>query len=325
MTDPQNSAVHGRTGRPEPDGSERESRMGRRIDDLPDVLLEPVVRAALVEDLGRAGDVTTTATVPAGLTASAVIAAREAGTIAGTRAAARAFQIIDPTVRCRVEASDGTPVAAGEVVMRLDGPARAILSAERVALNIVCRMSGIATATAALVAAVQPHPASITCTRKTTPGLRALEKHAVRAGGGKNHRFGLDDGVLIKDNHIALCGGVAAAIDRARAHAGHLSKIEVEVDTLDQLDEALAVGPDAVLLDNMSVEELRAAVARVAGRLTTEASGGVTLQRVADIAATGVDLISVGWLTHGAPSLDLGLDVDLSSIQPRGAGATDRH
>ncbi len=288
--------------------------MGDHIEDLPDILLEPVVRAALSEDLGRAGDVTTDATVPAGLKATAVIAAREAGTVAGTRAAALAFQILDPTMRCRVEASDGTAVAAGDIVMRIEGLARPILSAERVALNIVGRMSGIATATAALVAAVRPHPTGITCTRKTTPGLRILEKHAVRAGGGKNHRFGLDDGVLVKDNHIALCGGVAAAIDRARARVGHLSKIEVEVDTLDQLDEVLAAGPDAVLLDNMSVDELRAAVARVAGRLITEASGGVTLERAADIAATGVDFISVGWLTHSAPNLDLGLDIEPSSV-----------
>jgi len=287
--------------------------MKEYIEDLPEVLLEPIVRAALNEDLGRAGDVTTAATVPADLNATAVIAAREAGTVAGTRAATLAFKILDPAVRCQVEASDGMTVAAGDVVMRIEGPARAILSAERVALNIVCRMSGIATATAALVAAVRPHPTGITCTRKTTPGLRALEKHAVRAGGGKNHRFGLDDGVLVKDNHIALCGGVAAAVDRARARTGHLSKIEVEVDTLEQLDEALATGPDAVLLDNMSVDELHAAVARVAGRLTTEASGGVTLEQAADIAATGVNFISAGWLTHSAPSLDLGLDIEPSS------------
>ncbi len=288
--------------------------MGDRIEDLPDILLEPVVRGALSEDLGRAGDVTTAATVPAGLKTNAVIAAREAGTVAGTRAAALAFQSLDPTLHCPIEAPDGTTVASGDIVMRIEGRARPILSAERVALNILCRMSGIATATAALVAAVRPHPTVITCTRKTTPGLRALEKHAVRAGGGKNHRFGLDDGVLIKDNHIALCGGVAVAVEAARVRTGHLSRIEVEVDTLDQLDAALAAGPDAVLLDNMSLDELRAAVTRVAGRLTTEASGGVTLQRAADIAATGVDVISVGWLTHSAPNLDLGLDIEPSSV-----------
>lgn len=283
--------------------------MNDAVDDPADLLIEPIVRAALLEDLGGAGDVTTGATVPVEARTTATIGARKAGTVAGTRAAILAFRLVDETVRCQVEIRDGVAVASGDVVMRLEGPARAILTAERVALNFLCRMSGIASATAELVAAVRPHPVDIACTRKTTPGLRILEKHAVRAGGGRNHRFGLDDAVLIKDNHVALAGGVAAAIARARARVGHLTMIQVEVDTLDQLDEALAAGPDAVLLDNMSVEELRAAVERAGGRVKTEASGGVTRERVRDVAATGVDLISAGWLTHSAPSLDLGLDI----------------
>ena len=204
---------------------------------------------------------------------------------------------------------DGESVAPGEAVLRLDGPARAVLTAERTALNLMSRLSGIATATARLVAAARPHKARITCTRKTTPGLRALEKHAVRAGGGANHRFGLDDAVLIKDNHIAVAGGVAPAIERARAAIGHLVKIEVEVDRLDQLDEALAAGVDAVLLDNMTPALLADAVRRTGGRAILEASGRVSVETVPAIAATGVDLISAGWLTHSAPILDLGLDV----------------
>lgn len=283
--------------------------MNQLINDLPDILVDPIMRAALIEDLGRAGDVTTDAIVPRDLTASAVIASRAAGTIAGTRAAKLAFQIIDPELRCATETEDGGRVSPGDIVMRVTGSARSILTAERVALNTLCRMSGIATATAALVDAVQPYAAGIICTRKTTPGLRILEKHAVRAGGGRNHRFGLDDAVLIKDNHIALCGGVTEAVRRMRERVSHLAKIEVEVDTLDQLDEAIAATADIVLLDNMSLQDLRSAVAKIDGRMTTEASGAVTLERVQDIAATGVDLISAGWLTHSAPSLDLGLDI----------------
>lgn len=276
---------------------------------LPDILIEPVVRAALLEDLGRAGDVTTDAIVPAAMTASGEIVAREPGTVAGVRAAELAFRLLDPAMRAGVLAPDGTAVARGDVVMRLTGSARMLLSGERVALNVLCRLSGIATATAQLVAAVEGHGVAITCTRKTTPGLRALEKAAVRAGGGANHRFGLDDAVLIKDNHIALAGGVVPAMERARRSVGHLVKIEVEVDTLEQLAEAMSVAPDAVLLDNMTPAQLKDAVALVNGRAVTEASGRITLATAAAVAATGVDIISVGWLTHSARSLDLGLDI----------------
>ena len=276
---------------------------------LPDILIEPVIRAALLEDLGRAGDITTDAIVPATLTASAEIVAREPGTVAGVRAAELAFRLLDPAMSCEIRAPDGTRVACGDVVMRLTGRARMMLSGERVALNVLCRLSGIASATAQLVAAVEGHRAAITCTRKTTPGLRALEKAAVRAGGGANHRFGLDDAVLIKDNHIALAGGVVAAVERARRSVGHLVKIEVEVDTLEQLAEAMSVSPDAVLLDNMIPAQLKQAVGAVDGRAITEASGRITLETAASVAATGVDLISVGWLTHSAKSLDLALDI----------------
>lgn len=274
-----------------------------------ELLIEPVVRAALLEDFGRAGDITTDAIVPATLTTRATIVARQPGTVAGTQAAALAFKLVDPDVSCVVKAPDGTVVAAGDVVMLIEGTARAVLSGERVALNFLCKLSGVATATAELVAAVRPHRARVTCTRKTTPGLRALEKAAIRAGGGVNHRFGLDDAVLIKDNHVALAGGVTAAIERARAAVGHLVKIEVEVDTLAQLSEAMEAAPDAVLLDNMTPDQLRQAVDFVAGRVPCEASGGITLATIAAVAASGVDLISAGWLTHSARSLDFGLDI----------------
>lgn len=276
---------------------------------LPDILIEPVIKAALLEDLGRTGDITTDAVVPATVVATGEIVAREPGTIAGVRAAELAFRLLDPTMQSCILAPDGTQVGCGDVVMRLTGSARTLLSGERVALNVLCRLSGIASATAQLVAAVEGHGVTITCTRKTTPGLRALEKAAVRAGGGANHRFGLDDAVLIKDNHIAIAGGVAAAIERARRSVGHLVKIEVEVDTLEQLKESMGVSPDAVLLDNMTPDQLREAVALVQGRAVTEASGRITLATAPAVAATGVDIISVGWLTHSASSLDLGLDV----------------
>src|SRR4051812_7768372 len=277
---------------------------------LPPLLIEPVVRAALLEDLGRAGDITTDAVIPAEARLSGVIAARQAGVVAGLDAALLAIRLLDPAVAATVERPDGSRVAAGDAVVRVEGRARPILSAERVALNLLCRLCGIASVTAQLVAAARPRgPARIVCTRKTTPGLRALEKHAVRAGGGSNHRFGLDDAVLIKDNHIAVAGGIKAAIERARAGVGHLVKIEVEVDTLDQLDQALEVGVDAVLLDNMDPATLAAAVKRVGGRAITEASGRITPETVAAVATSGVDLISVGWITHSAPILDLGLDV----------------
>jgi nicotinate-nucleotide pyrophosphorylase (carboxylating) len=280
------------------------------IPDLPDLLVEPQVRAALLEDMGRAGDITSNAVVLADAQLSGVIAARQPGRIAGMAAAALAFRLIDPTIRFEPVAADGATVEAGDAVARVAGSARAILAAERVALNFLSHLSGVATTTATLVAAARPHgPARIVCTRKTTPGLRLLEKHAVLAGGGANHRFGLDDAMLIKDNHIAIAGGVDIALKRAQAAAGHLVRIEVEVDTLEQLDEALAAGADAILLDNMDLAILREAVRRVAGRAITEASGRIALDTVGAVAATGVDLISVGWLTHSAPILDLGLDV----------------
>jgi nicotinate-nucleotide pyrophosphorylase (carboxylating) len=279
------------------------------INSLPAILLEPVVRSALLEDLGRAGDITTDAMVPPGTVMEGAIIARETGTITGADTAALAFRLLDPKIECQIERPDGTRVVPGDVVMRVAGSARAILSGERVALNLLCHLSGVATATAALVDAVRPYGTGITCTRKTTPGLRALEKHAVRAGGGSNHRFGLDDAILIKDNHIAVAGNIREAIERARDRVGHLVKIEVEVDTLAQLEVALAARPDAILLDNMTPDQLGDAVKLTNGRAVTEASGRVTLDTVSGIAASGVDLISVGWITHSVPSLDLGLDV----------------
>lgn len=276
---------------------------------LPRLLVEPVLRAAFLEDLGRAGDVTTDSVVPAGERFRAVIASRQNGVAAGTDVAALAFHLFDPALDVLVERPDGSVLRPGDVVLRLEGSARSILTAERVALNLACRLSGIATATAGLVGIARAHGhADVVCTRKTTPGLRALEKHAVRAGGGANHRFGLDDAILIKDNHIAVAGGVATAIRRAKTHAGHMVKIEVEVDTLDQLEEAMTEGVDAVLLDNMDPETLRRAVALVDGRALTEASGRINAETIGPVAASGVDLISVGWITHSAPILDLGLD-----------------
>ncbi|WP_027132893.1 carboxylating nicotinate-nucleotide diphosphorylase [Geminicoccus roseus] len=279
------------------------------LDTLPAILVEPIIRAALLEDLGRAGDITTMAVVPAEAPMRCRLAARQPGRLAGIEVAAQTFRLLDPSIRIETLRSDGDAVAAGDAVLELSGRARSILTGERTALNLASRLSGIATATAAMVEAARPHPARITCTRKTTPGLRALEKQAVRAGGGVNHRFGLDDAILIKDNHIAIAGGIMTAIERAKAAAGHLVKIEVEVDTLDQLREAMQVGVDAVLLDNMDPATLAEAVRIVAGRAVTEASGRVNAQTVGAIAASGVDLISVGWLTHSAPILDLGLDV----------------
>ncbi|MDH6231969.1 nicotinate-nucleotide pyrophosphorylase (carboxylating) [Mesorhizobium soli] len=275
---------------------------------LPQIMLEPLVRAALLEDLGRAGDITTDAIVPPELTARMMLAARQPGVVAGLDLATLAFRLIDPAIEMKVETPDGSRLVAGDVIATLSGPARGLLTAERVALNFLSHLSGIATVTAGIVDAARAHKAQIVCTRKTTPGLRALEKYAVRAGGGSNHRFGLDDAVLIKDNHIAIAGGVRPAIERAKAGVGHMVKIEVEVDTLGQLEEALALGVDAVLLDNMSPEMLTQAVQIVAGRAITEASGRVNPSTAPAIAASGVDLISVGWLTHSAPILDIGLD-----------------
>jgi nicotinate-nucleotide pyrophosphorylase (carboxylating) len=281
--------------------------------ELPRLIVEDAVRAALLEDLGRAGDITSLATIPATATARAVIAARKPGVVAGLACAAAAFRLLDDRIRFTAGAADGDRVLPGAVLARLDGPARPMLSAERVALNFLGHLCGVATATAALVAAVGGTGARITCTRKTTPGLRAFEKFAVRCGGGSNHRLGLDDAILIKDNHIAVAGGVALAIERGRAYAGHLVKVEVEVDTLEQLAEALTAGPDAVLLDNMAPPLLREAVALVNGAAITEASGNVTLDTVRAIAETGVDYISSGWITHSAPTLDIGLDIAIAA------------
>ena len=276
---------------------------------LPDILIEPIVRAALAEDLGRAGDVTSLATIDADARFAAVFAARKDGRIAGLDCARIAVQALDPNASFEIITPDGSDAAPGAVLARVKGNARALLSAERVALNLVQRLSGVATLTRAYVRAVEGTGAAITDTRKTTPGLRALEKYAVRCGGGVNHRFGLDDAILIKDNHVAACGSVGEAVRRARAFAGHLMKVEVEVDGLDQLAEAVAGGPDVIMLDNFSLDDLRTAVHLVAGRAVLEASGGVTLETVRAIAETGVNVISVGALTHSAPALDIGLDV----------------
>jgi len=288
---------------------------------LPSIMFESIVRAALLEDIGRAGDLTSDAIIPQDAAVSMTLAARQPGVVAGLDVAALAFRQVDPAIRWDVHLADGSAVAAGGAIATVSGPARGLLTAERTALNFLCHLSGIATATAVLVQAVRGHKAKIVCTRKTTPGLRALEKHAVRAGGGSNHRFGLDDAILIKDNHIAIAGGIGPAVERARAHAGHMVKIEVEVDTLHQLEEVLALGPDAVLLDNMSLEDLARAVRMVAGRAITEASGRINVETAAAVAATGVDLISVGWITHSAPILDTGLDVPVDSepVVPAGS------
>jgi len=274
------------------------------------LIIEPVVRAALLEDLGRAGDITTDAVAPAEARVEAVIAARQPGVLAGLDAALLAFELLDPALRIERLRGDGDRISRGETVAQISGRARGVLGAERTALNLLSRISGVATATRALADAIAGYKAKIVCTRKTTPGLRTLEKEAVRLGGGANHRFGLDDAMLIKDNHIVLAGGVRQALERAQRHAGHLVKIELEVDTLDQLAEALEVGVDAVLLDNMTPETLRRAVAMVGGRAVTEASGRITLETASAVAATGVDLISCGWITHSAPILDLGLDIE---------------
>ncbi len=273
------------------------------------LMLEPLVRMALLEDLGRAGDITTDALVPADAVAEAAFVARQPGVIAGIEPARLAFALVDPRVEMTVLAGDGATVAPGEIVARLRGPARAILTGERVALNFLGRLSGIATATASIVQSIAGHRTRVVCTRKTTPGLRAVEKYAVHCGGGANHRFGLDDAMLIKDNHIAIAGGVIPALRAARAAAGHLVKIEIEVDTLAQLEEVLRIGADAVLLDNMTPDMLRQAVAMVDGRCVTEASGRIDRTTAPAIAAAGVDLMSAGWLTHSAAVLDIGLDM----------------
>jgi len=275
---------------------------------LPDILIEPVVRAALAEDLGRAGDVTARACIPEGARMRAVFAARKAGVLAGIDCVRLAVLAMDPGASIDLKLRDGDAFEAGAVLAEVEADARAFLAAERTALNLLGRLCGIATLTRAYVEAVAGTRARIADTRKTTPGLRALEKHAVLCGGGVNHRFGLDDAILIKDNHVAVCGGVGEAVRRARAAVGHLMKVEVEVDGLDQLDEALKHRPDVVMLDNFSLGDLRTAVSLAKGRAVLEASGGVNLTTVKAIAETGVDVISVGALTHSAPVLDIGLD-----------------
>ena len=274
--------------------------------------IDAAVERALAEDLGRAGDVTSIATIPAGTPARAVVVARKAGTISGLPLVAAAFRRLAPDIDIKAGARDGDSVATKTELMTIAGDARAVLSAERAALNLLGHLSGIATATAGFVKLTKGTRIRICCTRKTTPGLRALEKYAVRCGGGFNHRFGLDDAMLIKDNHIAVAGGVRAVLERARANAGHLVKIEIEVDTLDQLAEVLETSlADVVLLDNMNVADMRKAVAMTAGRVVLEASGGITLETIAAVAATGVDYASSGWITHSAPSLDVALDIEM--------------
>ncbi|MDY7093192.1 MAG: carboxylating nicotinate-nucleotide diphosphorylase [Acidobacteriota bacterium] len=278
------------------------------------LLYEDTVRRALQEDLGRAGDLTSDAVIPPSATARALLVARRAGIIAGLEVAGSAFRLLDAGILFRPQVADGDAVDAGTVLAEVAGSARSLLSAERTALNFLGHLSGIATTTRGIVDAVAGTGARVACTRKTTPGLRALEKHAVRCGGGANHRFGLDDAVMIKDNHRLLAGSLEQAVEQVRRRVGHLVKIEVEVDTLEQLDRALALAVDVVLLDNMSPELLRQAVARIrdAGSgVISEASGGITPETAAAIAATGVDLLSVGWITHSAPSLDVALDVDV--------------
>ena len=276
------------------------------------IYLENAVRAALDEDLGRAGDITTLATIPAGTQATAVFAVRKPGVVCGLPIAEASFRLIDPSIRFETLVEDGASVPGDRTpVARVSGDARAILTAERTALNYLSRMSGISTLTAKYVALVAHTNANICCTRKTTPGLRAFEKYAVRCGGAMNHRFGLDDAVLIKDNHIAVCGGIREALRAAKAFVGHLVKVEIEVDTLDQLQEVLDEGADFCLLDNMSTDMMREAVKMSAGRVKLEASGGINIETVKAIAETGVDLISSGALTHSAPILDLGLDIEI--------------
>lgn len=289
--------------------SKQENRLALPHTNPPHALLiEPLVRRALEEDMGRAGDITTDAIIPSGQIARANIAARESGAVCGLIAADLAFRLIDPAIVLTPRLPDGSEVSKGDVIGALEGPARAILTAERVALNFMGHLSGVATATHELVSHVAATKARIICTRKTIPGLRVLEKYAVRCGGGFNHRFGLDDAVLVKDNHIAAAGGIEPVVRALRGRLGPMVKIEIEVDTLEQLETALGLGIEAILLDNMPPETMKRAVAMTKGRATLEASGGVTLERVRAIAESGVDYISSGAITHSARNLDLGLD-----------------
>ncbi len=272
------------------------------------IMIDPAVRAALLEDLGRAGDLTTDAIVPADMQTRCALVARQPGVVAGLDFAITAFRLIDPAIQVEVALPDGSRLRQGDLIATISGPARGILTAERTALNFLCHLSGVASATRGIVDAIEGTRAQVCCTRKTMPGLRFAQKYAVRVGGGSNHRFGLDDAVLIKDNHVAIAGGVRPAVERARAGVGHLVKIELEVDTLAQLEEALTLKVDAVLLDNMGPDMLRQAVGMVDGRAITEASGRIRPDTAPAIAASGVDLLSVGWLTHSATVLDMGLD-----------------
>jgi nicotinate-nucleotide pyrophosphorylase (carboxylating) len=276
---------------------------------LPSLLYDDVVRRALAEDLGRAGDVTTDAVVPVDRSGEAAIVARSPGCVAGLEVALSVFRALDPAATAEVLNPDGSAVGGAEVLARVRARARALLTGERTALNFLGHLSGIATVTRDVVARLEGLPTRVACTRKTTPGLRALEKYAVLVGGGESHRYGLDDAVLIKDNHVAVAGGIAPAVARVRRSASHMVKVELEVDTLEQLDEALGLGVDVILLDNMGLETLREAVRRARGRALTEASGGIRPDDVRAVAETGVDLISLGWLTHSAPSLDVALDI----------------
>ncbi|QLF69955.1 carboxylating nicotinate-nucleotide diphosphorylase [Peteryoungia desertarenae] len=292
---------------------------------LPPLLMEDLVRAALNEDLGRAGDVTSAATIAPHLQATALMNSRDEGVIAGLGLAETAFRLLDPSIRFKTLVADGDRLGPGQSLARIEGPARAVLSAERVALNFLMHLSGVASYTARFAGEIAHTGARVTCTRKTLPGLRAVEKYAVRLGGGSSHRYGLDDAILIKDNHIAVCGGVAKAIAAARAYAGHLVKVEVEVDTLDQFRQALDASPDVVLLDNMTPDMLREAVvinrkhhglsaddyAKVSGRIVLEASGNVNLTTIRAIAETGIDFISTSKITMAAPTLDIGLDITI--------------
>jgi nicotinate-nucleotide pyrophosphorylase (carboxylating) len=275
---------------------------------LPAIMIEPAVRAALLEDLGRGGDLTTDAIVPAEARTSCALVARQPGVVAGLDFALWAFRLIDPRIEMKVSLPDGSRLRPGDLIATVTGPARGILTGERVALNFLSHLSGVASATRSIADAIEGTKAQVCCTRKTMPGLRAAQKYAVRVGGGSNHRFGLDDAVLIKDNHVAIAGGVKPAVERARAGVGHLVKIELEVDTLDQLREAMQLRIDAVLLDNMGPDLLREAVTIVGGRAITEASGRIRPETAPAIAASGVDLLSAGWLTHSAQVLDIGLD-----------------
>ncbi|MFK7839817.1 MAG: carboxylating nicotinate-nucleotide diphosphorylase [Bdellovibrionales bacterium] len=274
------------------------------------LVVEPIIRNALLEDLGHGNDVTSENIIPPEATATAVMRARERGVIAGTRIAEMVFEMVDPSLTIHRYVTSGEHVLKNKEILSVQGSAQSILAGERVALNFITHLSGIASLTARYVDAIKESNAKICCTRKTLPGLRSLQKYAVLAGGGANHRFGLDDAILIKDNHIAIAGGIHAALDNAQNHSGHMMKIEIEVDTLDQLDDVLKHGgADVVMLDNMDAPTLKKAVKAIDGALTTEASGGITLENVSEIGRTGVDFISIGALTHSAIGLDIGLDI----------------